>query len=162
MKVPLIPLCTAVFCIVGGVHAAVVQVQAGPNSQLVFSPDTVTANVGDTVNFQMVGALHTVAQSPGRLNGPCDTGSGFDSGPTHGVFLDVAPLPAPLVVTPIGACSQMARYTLSTSHPWTPSMCTARYVTTLARVVPDPLIILLASSATLCLGYGHDYQPRPE
>ena len=93
MKVPLIPLCTAVFCIVGGVHAAVVQVQAGPNSQLVFSPDTVTANVGDTVNFQMVGALHTVAQSPGRLNGPCDTGSGFDSGPTHGEFLNVAPPP---------------------------------------------------------------------
>ena len=115
MKVPLIPLCTAVFCIVGGVHAAVVQVQAGPNNQLVFSPDTVTANVGDTVNFQMVGALHTVAQSPGRLNGPCDTGSGFDSGPTHGEFLNVAPLPAPLVVTPFGAFTDGQIYTVNIS-----------------------------------------------
>lgn len=114
MKVPLIPLCMAVFCVVGGVHAAIVQVQAGPNSQLVFSPNTVNASVGDTVNFQMFGAIHTVAQSPGRLNGPCDTGSGFDSGPTHGEFLNVAPPPVMGVVT-LSAFADGEIYTVNIS-----------------------------------------------
>jgi plastocyanin len=33
------------------VQAASFDVQVGPNSQLIFSPNSIVANVGDTVNF---------------------------------------------------------------------------------------------------------------
>jgi len=85
MQISLIPLFTAVLYAIAGVHA---QVQVGAGGAFRFSPETITASVGSMVNFTLVGQIHTVAESTGKLNGPCTTGAGgFDSGPTHGELL---------------------------------------------------------------------------
>ena len=86
MKITLIPLFTAVLYAITGVvvHA---QVHVGSGEGFRFSPETITASAGSMVNFTLVGQIHTVTESTGKLNGPCNTGAGgFDSGPTHGEF----------------------------------------------------------------------------
>jgi plastocyanin len=47
--------------------AAVVKVSVGPGD--VFTPSTITADVGDTVEFDFEGVLHDVTQS--SANSPC-------------------------------------------------------------------------------------------
>ncbi|KAH9209137.1 Cupredoxin [Leptodontidium sp. 2 PMI_412] len=58
--------------------AKTVVITAGSGG-FVFSPDTVTADVGDTLEFHFVGSIHTSVQ--GDFNTPCQgSSSGFDSG----------------------------------------------------------------------------------
>jgi plastocyanin len=50
----------------------------------VFSPDSVTADVGDTLEFHFVGSIHTAVS--GDFSSPCSGSStGFDSGPISSV-----------------------------------------------------------------------------
>ncbi|TFK63708.1 hypothetical protein BDN72DRAFT_305851 [Pluteus cervinus] len=59
--------------------AASFDVQVAPGGQLVFTPNTVTAAVGDTVNFTFNPANHTVTQS--TFATPCTpSDGGLDSG----------------------------------------------------------------------------------
>lgn len=64
-----------------------IDVQVGAEG-LRFSPETVTGQPGETVNFHFHGATHTASEATGKLNDPCDTGGGFDSGvrPDGSVF----------------------------------------------------------------------------
>jgi plastocyanin len=52
---------------------------------LVFSPDTIAADVGDVVEFHFFGSIHTAVQ--GDFSTPCAIGSlkgtGFNSGPVN-------------------------------------------------------------------------------
>lgn len=58
--------------------AKTVVITAGSGG-FVFSPDTVTADVGDTIEFHFVGSIHTAVQ--GDFSTPCQgSSSGFDSG----------------------------------------------------------------------------------
>jgi hypothetical protein len=61
--------------------AKTIVINAG-QSGFTFSPDSVTANVGDTLEFHFFGSIHTAVQ--GDFSTPCQMGSllgsGFDSG----------------------------------------------------------------------------------
>jgi plastocyanin len=54
-------------------------------SGFVFNPDTITAAVGDVVEFHFYGSIHTATQSD--FDTPCQmsssAGPGFNSGPIH-------------------------------------------------------------------------------
>ncbi len=53
---------------------------AGSPAQL-FTPDTITAAVGDNIIFQFRAPTHSVTQATAKLAGPCTSGpGGFDSG----------------------------------------------------------------------------------
>ncbi|KAK2461812.1 hypothetical protein APHAL10511_006275 [Amanita phalloides] len=61
------------------VAAAVYDIQVGPNSELAFSPETITAQPGDQVVFHFNPKNHTVTQS--SFANPCSQKpGGFDSG----------------------------------------------------------------------------------
>ncbi|TLD38101.1 Siderophore iron transporter [Venturia nashicola] len=60
------------------VLAATKQVMVGPNGGLTFSPNTVTAAVGDTVQFMFVSQNHTVTS--GNPNAGCTPNGLFNSG----------------------------------------------------------------------------------
>jgi len=66
--------------------AKTVVITAGSGG-FVFSPESVTADVGDTLEFHFVGSIHTAVQ--GDFSTPCSMGSlastGFDSGPVTSV-----------------------------------------------------------------------------
>jgi plastocyanin len=66
--------------------AATIVVNAGQNG-FTYTPNTLTANVGDTVEFHFFTNFHTVVQ--GDFDTPCAQGSlsatGFDSGATTNV-----------------------------------------------------------------------------
>jgi hypothetical protein len=66
------------------VLAKTIQIDVG-KSGLVFSPDTSTADVGDTLEFHFYSAFHTAVQ--GDFSTPCQRGSlestGFNSGPIN-------------------------------------------------------------------------------
>jgi plastocyanin len=74
--------------LVAGASAASIVVNAGQNG-FTYTPNTLTANVGDTVEFHFFTNFHTVVQ--GDFDTPCAQGSisatGFDSGPTTNVCL---------------------------------------------------------------------------
>jgi plastocyanin len=61
--------------------AKTIVINAG-QSGFTFSPDSVTANMGDTLEFHFFGSIHTAVQ--GDFSTPCQMGSllgsGFDSG----------------------------------------------------------------------------------
>jgi plastocyanin len=69
-----------------GASAATIVVNAGQNG-FTYTPNTLTANVGDTVEFHFFTNFHTAVQ--GDFDTPCAMGSlsatGFDSGPTTNV-----------------------------------------------------------------------------
>ena len=75
----------SLLALAGLVAAADVSVDVGDDGAFAFKPTTVTASVGDTVNFKFSGSIHTVTQSSG-LTAPC-TAAGLDSGPGQGKFL---------------------------------------------------------------------------
>jgi len=57
-------------------------IQVGPGGQLVYSPDSISANIGDTVEFFFNPKNHTVTQS--SFADPCDIlAGGLDSGFTN-------------------------------------------------------------------------------
>lgn len=60
------------------VLAATQQVMVGPNGGLTFSPNTVTAAVGDTVQFMFVSQNHTV--TAGNPSVGCTPSGLFNSG----------------------------------------------------------------------------------
>lgn len=60
------------------VFAATKQVMVGPNGGLTFSPTSVTAAVGDTVQFMFVSQNHTVTS--GNPNAGCTPNGVFNSG----------------------------------------------------------------------------------
>jgi plastocyanin len=66
----------------GSAVAKIVQINVG-ESGLVFSPNTLTADVGDTLEFHFFSSFHTAVQ--GDYSTPCMRGSlentGFSSGP---------------------------------------------------------------------------------
>jgi plastocyanin len=66
--------------------AATIVVNAGQNG-FTYTPNTIAANVGDTVEFHFFNSFHTVVQ--GAFDTPCAMGSlsatGFDSGATTNV-----------------------------------------------------------------------------
>jgi plastocyanin len=60
------------------VVAKTIVITAGTGG-LAFSPDTVTAAVGDVLEFHFVGSIHTAVQ--GDFSSPCvQSSGGFDSG----------------------------------------------------------------------------------
>src|SRR5438067_3340890 len=64
-------------------QAKTVHVQVGPNNTLIFSPATVTINVGDTVQWDWVGNNHTVTSGGCcSFNGLFDLGTKSTSPPT--------------------------------------------------------------------------------
>jgi len=68
----------------GSTVAKIVQINVGMGG-FVFSPDTTTADVGDTLEFHFFASFHTAVQ--GDFNTPCQRGSlestGFNSGPIN-------------------------------------------------------------------------------
>jgi plastocyanin len=66
------------------VFAKTITVTVGKGG-LVFNPDTITAAVGDVVEFHFFGSIHTAVQ--GDFSTPCAMGSlkgtGFNSGPIN-------------------------------------------------------------------------------
>ena len=62
--------------------AKTVVITAGQGGTLTFTPDTATADVGDTIEFHFIGSIHTAVQ--GDFGSPCQmSSSGFDSGPIN-------------------------------------------------------------------------------
>jgi plastocyanin len=58
---------------------------------LAFSPDTVTAAVGDILEFHFVGSIHTAVQ--GDFSSPCvQSSGGFDSGKITSVGYHPSPV----------------------------------------------------------------------
>src|SRR4051794_4648394 len=70
--------------IAAGAVAKTITIDAGEGG-LIYNPNTVTADVGDVIEFHFYGAFHTAVQ--GDFNTPCQRGplggSGFNSGPIH-------------------------------------------------------------------------------
>lgn len=70
--------------IVASVAAKTIEIDVGEGG-LVFSPDSTTADVGDTIEFHFFASFHTAVQ--GDFNTPCQRGSlessGFNSGPIN-------------------------------------------------------------------------------
>jgi plastocyanin len=58
--------------------AATVNVNVGGNKQLIFSPNTINANAGDTVKFTFLDQNHTV--TAGNPNAGCQPSGQFNSG----------------------------------------------------------------------------------
>src|SRR5438874_12291559 len=56
-------------------HAAIVNVDVGPGGSMSFSPDSVSINAGDTVQWNWKSSPHSVtAGSPGNQTGEFDSG----------------------------------------------------------------------------------------
>jgi plastocyanin len=73
----------AMVALVATAAAKTIVITAGAGG-FVFSPDTVTADVGDILEYHFVGAIHTAAQ--GDFSSPCaQSSTGFDSGPVTSV-----------------------------------------------------------------------------
>jgi len=95
-------LAVATLASVLSVYATDIAVTVGANDALVFSPSSVTANVGDNVVFTFASKNHSATQS--TFAAPC-TKSGVDSG-----FQDVAALAA-------GAPSPTFNFTVNVTTP---------------------------------------------
>jgi plastocyanin len=72
------------FMAAGSAVAKIIEIDVGKGG-LVYSPDTVTADVGDTLEFHFFASFHTAVQ--GDFSTPCQRGSlestGFNSGPIN-------------------------------------------------------------------------------
>ncbi|KAF2663226.1 hypothetical protein BT63DRAFT_419056 [Microthyrium microscopicum] len=66
--------------VVSGVYAATHQIQVGTGGQRVFTPATVDAAVGDTVQFIWVAGNHTVTSGGGSSSAACQPTAQFNSG----------------------------------------------------------------------------------
>jgi hypothetical protein len=99
--------------------AATIVVNAGENG-FTYTPDTLIANVGDTVEFHFFTNFHTAVQ--GDFDTPCAPGSlsatGFDSGPTTNVCPIFCFLSSALIV--VNMCSLLGRAMSSQSRSRTP------------------------------------------
>ncbi|RFU34272.1 hypothetical protein B7463_g2051, partial [Scytalidium lignicola] len=94
----------AVALLAGAVSAQTThRVDVGPNGQLVFSPDSIVAAVGDIVEYHFNPKNHSVVQ--GAFNTPCQTGS-----VTDGFFSGFMP-------TPSGENSQVFQITVKDTKP---------------------------------------------
>jgi plastocyanin len=63
------------------VAAKTITINVG-ESGLTFTPDTTTADIGDTIEFHFFASLHSAVQ--GDFNNPCQrASSGFNSGPIN-------------------------------------------------------------------------------
>lgn len=73
----------AMVALVATATAKTIVITAGAGG-FVFSPDTVTADVGDVLEYHFVGDIHTAVQ--GDFSSPCaQSSTGFDSGPITSV-----------------------------------------------------------------------------
>jgi plastocyanin len=73
----------AMVALVATVAAKTIVITAGTGG-LAFSPDTVTADVGDVLEYHFVGSIHSAVQ--GDFSSPCaQSSTGFDSGPVTSV-----------------------------------------------------------------------------
>jgi len=65
---------------ISAAYAATHQIQVGTGGQRVFTPATVTAAVGDTVQFVWVAGNHTVTSGGGTAGAACQPNGAFNSG----------------------------------------------------------------------------------
>ncbi|KAF2098820.1 hypothetical protein NA57DRAFT_56458 [Rhizodiscina lignyota] len=65
---------------ISAAFAATHQIQVGTNGQRVFDPPTVTAAVGDKVQFIWVAGNHTVTSGGGSTGAACQPNGAFNSG----------------------------------------------------------------------------------
>jgi len=74
------------------VSAKTIVITAGSGG-LAFSPDSVTADVGDTLEFHFVGSIHSAVS--GDFSSPCaQSATGFDSGAVTSVRLSTPASPS--------------------------------------------------------------------
>lgn|GEM_PF-4960862 len=98
-------VCAAALLPLFGAKAATVQVQVAANG-LTFTPQNVTINVGDTVEWVWVGSGHsTTSGTPGNPDGIWD--SGVHNAPFTFSFTFTTPGTFPYFCTPHGGCCGM-------------------------------------------------------